>query len=773
MKNPMLREACEASGFLCLRTLYKCGWSVYNTALTDDIHVESFVERGRCRLKTKNPARLKISQLVRCLWERQKRFRATPHLREWLLPFFWLYIFWCELFVRSYSAQFFWTIGLIPCFLFCGVAAGLLYALCSLFSQRVNRVLGQIAVYLILLFYASQLIYNYQFHFFYSAFSVGNGGQILEFWRVILHALAVRALPLLCMTLPAVLSSVYGATFTQIRLKKRLYRLCVGAAAIMLHLLIALTLPIYGRAPMSPYDLYYDTNDLSKGALQLGLLPAFRLDVHRLIFGFDGGELSIPESQPVMDSETPSTEPPTTQPPATEPSEASTQPEQMVYDSAEYNVLDIDFDALLAGEENETVQMLHAYFRDRVPTRKNEKTGMFQGCNLIQITAEAFSYLAIDPELTPTLYKMQTEGMSFSNFYTAYWGVSTSDGEYVNLTGTIPTSGVWSMYETSDHAMPLTMAQQLKREGYSAYAYHDHLYTYYHRDKSHPNLGYIYRAVGNGLELTEQWPESDVEMIDVTTAEYLDKEPFHTYYMTVSGHLPYSFDPEENAIAAKNEALVADLPYSDGVRAYLACQIELDRALELLLQRLEEAGVAENTVIVLTADHYPYGLSIEEQGELLGHEPDAAFELYRNACIIYKKGMTPETVERPCSALDLLPTLSNLFGLDFDSRLYMGQDVFSDVPPLLVFSDRSWMTDCCAYYTLGEELRTFEDVEVTQEKLEQFNDIVANKFLVSQWVLEEDYWRILFGENLPPDEPPPDAEGSEETISPDSSEYYE
>ena len=700
-------------------------------------------------------------------------FRQKHYAREWLLLYFWLYLCWCEVIVRINSAQFFWTIGLIPTALFSGVAAMLLYVPCSVFSQRVNRVLELIVGYGLLIFYASQLIYNYQFHFFYSAFSMGNGGQVLEFWRVILHALWVKAVPLLLMLLPAVLLSVYGRVFDRSRLRSRLHRALFAAGAIFLHLAIILLLPAFGKAPMSPYDLYHDTNDLSKGALQLGLLPAFRLDVHRLFFGFDGGELVVPQEPSTLSSEP--TQLPTN---ATEPTSSETEPVVSStvlpeYDPEEYNVLDLDFAALAAEEENETVRSLHEYFAMQTPTKKNEKTGMFAGCNLIFITAEGFSHLAIDPELTPTLYRMQTEGMQFPNFYTPYWGVSTSDGEYVNLTGTIPKSGTWSLNDTTGKAMPLTMVQQLKREGYSAYAFHDHSYTYYHRDQSHPSLGYIFKAVGNGLEITEQWPESDVEMIDVSTADFVAQEPFHVYYMTVSGHLPYSFDESDNAIAAKNSALVEELPYSEPVRAYLACQIELDRAMELLLQRLEEAGVLENTVIVLTADHYPYGLSIEEQSELAGHELDPHFEIYRNALIIYKKGMEPETVTRLCSALDILPTLSNLFGLAFDSRLYMGQDIFSDAAPFLLFSDRSWMTEDGSYYTIGEELTLFGEGEIAQEEIAYYNNIVANKFLVSQWILEEDYWRTLFGDNLPPDDLPHDPENPEGTISPESSNYYE
>ena len=162
--------------------------------------------------------------------------------------------------------------------------------------------------------------------------------------------------------------------------------------------------------------------------------------------------------------------------------------------------------------------------------------------------------------------------------------------------------------------------------------------------------------------------------------------------------------------------------------------------------------MAENTVIALTADHYPYGLTLEQQSELAGHELDERFEMYRNACIIYKKGMQPETVDRPCSSLDLLPTLSNLFGLEFDSRLYMGQDVFSDAEPLIVFSDHSWLTERGCYYAPTEEYTSFDGTELPEEEIDRINGVVSNKFTVSAWVLDSDYWRVLFGDNLPPDE---------------------
>ena len=673
------------------------------------------------------------------------RLRRNRLKREWLIPVFWLFLVWNELVVRSTTNKAFWAKSLILILLFSLAAALILYTLCSLFSRKINRVIQNFLVIFLFLFYVSQLIYYYKFHCFYNAYSMGNGGQIVEFWQIILHALWVKFPSISALTLGLILMLFFGSAFQDSAMPRWYGRLLALVLAAAVHFGTVALLPAFGTASsVSAYHVYHDTNDLQHGAYRLGILPAFRLDVTRCLFGFEGGQLTEPEKP--TDLPTEATEA-TTEAPTQEPTQATT--EAPAVDTSP-NVLNIDFDALAEGEENPTKAELDRYFAQITPTNKNEKTGMFRGCNLIQITAESFSYLAIDPELTPTLYKLQTQGFNFTNFYTAYWGVSTSDGEYVALTGTIPKSGTWSMSDTQNNAMPLTMAQQLKHLGYSAYAFHDHTQTYYHRNKSHPNLGYIFKAVNRGLNITKQWPESDIEMIDQTTADYVNQQPFHAYYMTVSGHLEYNFDG--NAMAYKNRELVEDLPYSEPVKAYLACQIELDRALELLLQRLEEAGVLENTVIVLTADHYPYGLTLEQQSELAGHPIDSKFELYKNACFIYKEGMKPETVDKLSCSMDLLPTLSNLFGLEFDSRLYMGQDVFSDASPLVVFSDRSWLTDFGAFYSQNETVTSFTDQPVPQDVVEYYNAAVADKFLVSQWILEEDYWRDLFGDNLPPDE---------------------
>lgn len=58
-----------------------------------------------------------------------------------------------------------------------------------------------------------------------------------------------------------------------------------------------------------------------------------------------------------------------------------------------------------------------------------------------------------------------------------------------------------------------------------------------------------------------------------------------------------------------------------------------------LMEALEEAGCLENTVIVLTNDHYSYGFHTSRFNELAGESLDVNFGIYENCFICYNAGM--------------------------------------------------------------------------------------------------------------------------------------
>ena len=208
--------------------------------------------------------------------------------------------------------------------------------------------------------------------------------------------------------------------------------------------------------------------------------------------------------------------------------------------------------------------------------------------------------------------------------------------------------------------------------------------------------------------------------------------------MTVSGHMFYSNDG--NYIANKNKDLVTQLPYNAPGKAYMATQIELDKAMEYLLKRLEEADVADKTLIAISADHYPYGLEKVDIDNLAGHEVESNFELYKSDFILYTEGMTPETIDRPVSSLDIIPTISNLLGLKYDSRLLMGVDMFSDTAPLVIFNNRSFITDKGKYNAVTKQFIPNEGVTVDDNYRKAISEEIDRKFYYSAKILETDYY---------------------------------
>lgn len=414
------------------------------------------------------------------------------------------------------------------------------------------------------------------------------------------------------------------------------------------------------------------------------------------------------------------------------------------------NIMDIDFDSLIEKESDSTLISMHKYFRDRTPTSKNEYTGLFEGYNLITMTCEGWSPWAVSKELTPTLYMMQQDGFTFTNFYTSGYD-DTITGEFVHTTGLIPGQAANNMKAIAGHWLPFCMGRQFQYLGIKTQAYHDHTYTYYGRDKSHPSLGYdVYKGKGNGLELEHPkwWPESDLEMIESTTKDYLGKGRFHAYYMTVSGHKDYGFS--DNMMCWRNRDAVANLQYPEKVRAYIAANYELEKAMTRLLEILKENGQLENTVIVMTPDHKPQDITDKELEVVSGFELDPVFESYRSMFICYCAGYKDApTIDAPCNAIDIIPTISNLMGFEYDSRLLFGRDVLDpDAEQIVPFASRSWITDKGRYnfkkkvFTPNEGV-TFASEEEKEEYITRINNIVRNKFTMSDYVISKDYYKKL------------------------------
>ena len=367
---------------------------------------------------------------------------------------------------------------------------------------------------------------------------------------------------------------------------------------------------------------------------------------------------------------------------------------------------------------------------------------------MIFILAEGFNSIAVDKDLTPTLYKLTHNGFVFDNYYSPLF-LSTTGGEFQASTGLIPSQETLKLWKNEQPTISYALGNQFSKLGYTINSYHNWSYKYYKRHKTMPTLGYnSYLACGNGLEkeINCKWLPSDVDMINVTFPKYSNNSKFMTQYITVSGHAPYLIS-SANSIALKNKDYVADLKYSDNIKAYLATQIELDRALATLIESLEKQGILNDTVLVLTGDHYPYSLSIDEINEISSYKRDEIIEANHSNLIIWNNQITtPIKITKVASQIDVLPTILNLFDIPYDSRLLIGHDILSDTPGLAIFSDRSWVSDKGSYWSLQNKF-VAKNKEVSQDYIDEINAQVANDFAISNQIIKYNFYSKLLGGN--------------------------
>ena len=147
----------------------------------------------------------------------------------------------------------------------------------------------------------------------------------------------------------------------------------------------------------------------------------------------------------------------------------------------------------------------------------------------------------------------------------------------------------------------------------------------------------------------------------------------------------------------------------------------------------------------MSPDHIPYGLTYEEYSELAGEElsPDLGPDYFESVCIIYCQGMEPIVVDKITCSLDIIPTLCNLFGLEFDSRLLMGYDMLSTAPSLVIFDNYSWLSDAGFYNAKTRTFTPADGLEVDKSYVSTMNTVVANKFKYSARILDRDYYGYL------------------------------
>ena len=599
------------------------------------------------------------------------------------------------------------------------IISAFLSMITGIFKDKTNTVITAIVLFIIGVLFSIQLVFYNVFKTFVSFSILGLSDQLNSFIGETIRAIIDNIVYIIILLLPFILYLIFKKKINLEKNTKHSYLiyLCIFIISVSLFIVRIRTTK---NTENGVYSLYYDVNSIALNLEKLGVCNSYGIDIYRAIFGFDETIVMVneEENEDVVENK---------------------EDDVIIYDK---NTLDINF---AKDTKNSDIKKINEYMQESSGTYKNEYTAKYKGYNLIYIVAESFSEIGVSEELTPTLYKLTHSGFVFDKFYTPNT-LSTIGGEFQALTGLYPDSSILSTWRKGTNYFPYGLGTIFKDLGYKTYAYHNNWYGFQDRHKYLKSQGFTnYIGCSNGMEKRmncKSWPESDLEMMKGTVNDYINnEEPFLAYYMTVSGHFSYNFS--DNSMASKNKKYVNNLNVSTAAKAYTATQIELDRAMEYLINKLEETGKLDNTIIVLMADHYPYNLDLKSVNSLSSYERDKVVEVNHNALILWNKNMETVHINKPCMSSDVLPTVYNLFGIDYDSRLFTGRDILSTSKGIAVFSNRSWVSDRGTYFTSGSKFVPTGDDNIEEDYVTNTSNDIRSRLSIAKLIVKNDYYKYL------------------------------
>ena len=600
------------------------------------------------------------------------------------------------------------------------ILSSFLSIITNIFGKKCNTVISSIILFVFGVLFSVQCVFYSIFKIYFSFSNLGLGDQVTDYMDKAIQSILSNSLNILIFMIPFILYLLFHKKLNIRKNGKYSYLIFIFIIA-----LFSFAFNIYIKTSKNitngTYDLYHNVNEINLNIHKLGVLNSYSLDLYRTLFGFVPKKIDFVDVDNLDKNEEEDIEP------------------EIVY---EPNKIGLDLDKPTSSS---SIQKINVYVANDSGTMKNEYTGMFKGYNLVYITAESFSEIGVSEELTPTLYKLTHTGFIFDNYYTPN-ALSTIGGEFQSLTGLYPDSSILTKWRSGSNYFPYGLATVFKGVGYNTYAFHNNYYAFQDRHKYLKSQGFTnYLGCYNGLEKRincKIWPSSDDEMIEKTVGDYINSEqPFLAYYMTVSGHFAYTND--DNMMSYKHRNEVANLNATSSAKAYVATQIELDRALERLIKELEVAGKLDNTVIVLLADHYPYELDLKSINSLSSYEREETVTVNHNNLIIWNNKLEDMHITKPCMSSDVLPTVYNLFGIDYDSRLFTGRDILSDSFGIAIMRNHSWVTENGIYYANTKKF-TGDLEQLPEGYIDNINTLVNNRLNIAKLIVETNYYNYLF-----------------------------
>ncbi|MBR1413439.1 MAG: sulfatase-like hydrolase/transferase [Bacilli bacterium] len=403
---------------------------------------------------------------------------------------------------------------------------------------------------------------------------------------------------------------------------------------------------------------------------------------------------------------------------------------------------------VIDNENNQFYKNLNNYFINQDITDKNDYTGMFKDKNLIVIMMESVNDIFINKDYYPNFYKLYSKGWHWENNFSPRNSCSTGNNE---LSGMV---SLYSIYNTctankyKNNKYFESMFNLFNNEGYTTTSMHNYTEAYYYRRTIHTNMGSgkYYGVQDLGIPYKNEYKNwsSDEDFFNkvIEILNGYDKdEKFMTWLTTVSSHQPYGVDSIQGDMYLD---LFKDTDYPKDLQRYMSKLKILDNAIGVLLDGLEAQGRLDDTVIVLYGDHYPYGIKKDVINEVLDYDTNIDNDSERVPFVIYNSKMKKQTFEEYTSYINILPTIANLFDLNYDPRYYVGTDLLSgDYESLVVFADGSWKNEVAYYDSSSGDVKFYTDKTYTTEEIMDITTRVSLKVQMSNLAISTNYFEHL------------------------------
>lgn len=407
---------------------------------------------------------------------------------------------------------------------------------------------------------------------------------------------------------------------------------------------------------------------------------------------------------------------------------------------------------LISEEENEEVNYINNYLINNRSTDKNDYTGLFEGKNLIVIMMESVNDIFINPEYYPNFYKMLSEGWYFENNYSPRNSCATMNNEFSGMTSlySIYNTCTASKYKDNTYYESIfNLFNNNSKNDYITFSSHNYTEAYYPRKTIHKNMGsgQYFGVQDLGIKYSNEyinWSNDDDffrEYLKILDKKTSNGENFMSWLTTVSSHQPYGVSSIQGD---KYYNMTKDTKYPSDVRRYMSKLKILDDGLGVLLEGLEERDILDDTVIVLYGDHYPYGISTKNLNKVLDYDTNKDMNAERVPLVIYNTEIEHYNYGGYTTYMNLLPTLANLFNLDYDPRLYLGIDMFSDdFKSLVVFADGSWKNEVAYYDASKMKIKYYSSNEYTVDEIKEINDEIDEHVSLSNKIITQNYFEYL------------------------------